>query len=101
MKRIIVVTNRNREESPVLRRQLSHQFPQHQLYFYASTTILKAELSDQPNSAHPQLILLDGGDHQADNLLALREFKADPALRRIPVLMLTARATEKQLIAYL
>jgi len=101
MRRIIVVTNRSQESTPLLRRHLSHQYPDHELLFRAPSRTLRAELADQPEEARPHLILLDQCDAGADMLQNLRELKNDPHLGRIPVLMLTARATQKQLISWL
>ncbi|WP_266367700.1 response regulator [Tellurirhabdus rosea] len=101
MRRIIVVTNRTKESAPILRRHLSHQYPNHELHFQLPSRSLRAELASQPDANLPHLILLDHCDAGADMLQNMRELKNDPNLCRIPVLMLTAVATQKQLISFL
>ncbi|WP_234735168.1 response regulator [Tellurirhabdus bombi] len=101
MRHIIVVTDKKKEEAPALHRHLNFQYPHHRVTFRTSDAPLQDELASQSESAWPQLILLDECDNaEIDQLLKLKELKADPELRRIPVLMLTAAATQKQLSVY-
>lgn len=52
-----------------------------------------------PNSApRPGLILLDLNMPKKDGREALREIKADPALRRIPIVILTTSKTEEDIL---
>lgn len=93
MKKIIVVTNRNRQESVVLRQQLMHQYPAYELALCPTHTSLINELNSLPDSRWPRLILLDQFHTQSDVLSGLKELKAHPRFRQIPVLMLNANAT--------
>lgn len=93
MKKIIVVTNRNNQESVVLRQQLMYQYPTHELALCPTYTSLIDELVKLPDSHWPKLILLDQYHTKSDVLSNLKELKAHPRFRPIPVLMLSANAT--------
>ena len=52
-----------------------------------------------PNSApHPSLILLDLNMPRKDGREALREIKANPALRRLPVVVLTTSHAQEDIV---
>lgn len=51
--------------------------------------------------AHPALIVLDAMMPRADGFEVLSRLKADPALSTIPVMMLTARKAEKDIVSAL
>lgn len=54
--------------------------------------------SDPAQAPRPDLILLDLNMPRKDGREALAEIKADPALRRIPVVILTTSVTEEDMI---
>lgn len=47
---------------------------------------------------HPDLILLDVEMPNKDGLEACRQLRSDPSTRDVPVIMLTSRSTEKDLL---
>ena len=49
--------------------------------------------------SHPHIILLDLNMPRKDGREALREIKADPKLRRIPVIVLTTSSAEEDIIS--
>lgn len=49
----------------------------------------KGEYSARPRGDHPRLVLLDVGLPKLDGIEVLRRIKSDPALRAIPVIILT------------
>ena len=49
--------------------------------------------------AHPLLVLLDIKLPKVDGIEVLRQIKADPILRRIPVIMLTSSNQERDMVA--
>jgi len=57
----------------------------------------RGRYSDQCDSPRPGLILLDLNMPRKDGREALREIKADPELRRIPVVVLTTSQAEEDL----
>ena len=54
--------------------------------------------TDPAKSPRPDLILLDLNMPRLDGREALREIKADPNLRRIPVVVLTTSKTEEDIL---
>jgi|GEM_PF-6718741 len=99
MRKIFVVTNRSAKESLGFTELLTYQYPNHELSLRDPAAPLRMELLALPMHQWPQLILLDqcdATDEEADSLLHLKELKADPDLRQIPVLMLGAVATQKR-----
>jgi len=54
--------------------------------------------SDQKNSPLPGLILLDLNMPRKDGREALKEIKADPELRRIPIVVLTTSKAEEDIL---
>jgi CheY-like chemotaxis protein len=58
----------------------------------------RGQYADPASSPRPQLILLDLNMPRKDGREALREIKADPALRRIPVVVLTTSKQEEDVI---
>ena len=54
--------------------------------------------SDQKNSPLPGLILLDLNMPRKDGREALKEIKADPNLRRIPIVVLTTSRAEEDIL---
>jgi CheY-like chemotaxis protein len=93
MRKIIVVTNRDKQESVVLRQQLMHQYPTHELALCPTHASLIDTLEQLPDTRWPHLILLDQLHTKSDVLSSLKELKAHPRFRPIPVLMLNANAT--------
>jgi len=77
MSKIIVVTNRNRQEINALRQQLQAQYPAHELILQPTYTCMLKELHSQPASRWPKFILLDQYYTNSDTLLSLKELKAD------------------------
>lgn len=57
----------------------------------------KGKFSDPQDSPRPGLILLDLNMPRKDGREALREIKADPELRRIPVIILTTSKAEEDI----
>jgi CheY-like chemotaxis protein len=57
----------------------------------------RGKFSDFPEWARPGLILLDLNMPKKDGREALREIKADPELRRIPVVILTTSKAEEDI----
>ena len=57
----------------------------------------KGKYADSALSPRPGLILLDLNMPRKDGREALREIKADPALRRIPVVVLTTSKAEEDI----
>lgn len=55
--------------------------------------------SSQPLSHHPRLILLDLKLPKIDGLQVLKEIKRNPAIRAIPVILLTSSNEERDLVA--
>jgi two-component system, response regulator len=55
------------------------------------------EYSDPTKAPRPGLILLDLNMPKKDGREALREIKADPALRRIPIVVLTTSQAEEDI----
>jgi CheY-like chemotaxis protein len=55
----------------------------------------RGKFADLPGWAHPGLILLDLNMPKKDGREALREIKADPELRQIPVVVLTTSKAEE------
>lgn len=55
------------------------------------------QYSDAKNSPRPGLVLLDLNMPRKDGREALMEIKADPALRRIPVVVLTTSKAEEDI----
>nr|WP_293840588.1 hypothetical protein [uncultured Arsenicibacter sp.] len=93
MSKIVVVTNRNRQEVNTLRQQLQAQYPAHELIMQPTYTCMMKALLSQPASQWPQLIFLDQYHTNSDTFSSLKELKADSRFRHIPVLMLGAIAT--------
>lgn len=58
----------------------------------------RGNYSDPENSPRPGLILLDLNMPRKDGREALREIKADPDLRRIPVVALTTSDAEEDIV---
>jgi len=58
----------------------------------------RGEYSDPEKSPRPGLILLDLNMPKKDGREALREIKADPDLRQIPVVILTTSKDEEDII---
>lgn len=59
----------------------------------------RGEYADPARSPRPGLILLDLNMPRKDGREALREIKADPELRRIPVIVLTTSKAEQDVLA--
>jgi CheY-like chemotaxis protein len=55
----------------------------------------RGKFADMPDWARPGLILLDLNMPKKDGREALREIKADPDLRQIPVVVLTTSKAEE------
>ena len=58
----------------------------------------RGRYSDPKESPRPGLILLDLNMPRKDGREALREIKSDPALRHIPVVVLTTSKTEEDIL---
>lgn len=58
----------------------------------------RGRYADPRDSPRPGLILLDLNMPRLDGREALREIKADPALRNIPVVVLTTSKTEEDIL---
>lgn len=58
----------------------------------------KGNYSDLADYPHPGLILLDLNMPKKDGREALKEIKQDPALRRIPVVVLTTSKAEEDIL---
>lgn len=59
----------------------------------------RGEYADPARSPRPGLILLDLNMPRKDGREALREIKADPELRRIPVVVLTTSKAEQDVLS--
>ena len=57
----------------------------------------RGEYANREHSPRPDLILLDLNMPRKDGREALKEIKADPALRRIPVVVLTTSRAEEDI----
>ncbi len=58
----------------------------------------RGKYADASNSPHPGLILLDLNMPRKDGREALEEIKADPNLRRIPIVVLTTSKAEEDIL---
>ena len=58
----------------------------------------RGKYADVSNSPHPGLILLDLNMPRKDGREALEEIKADPNLRRIPIVVLTTSKAEEDIL---
>lgn len=58
----------------------------------------RGRYADPKDSPRPGLILLDLNMPRLDGREALREIKADPALRNIPIVVLTTSKTEEDIL---
>jgi CheY-like chemotaxis protein len=58
----------------------------------------RGEYSDPLSSPQPSIVLLDLNMPRKDGREALREIKADPGLRRIPVVVLTTSREEEDIL---
>jgi CheY-like chemotaxis protein len=58
----------------------------------------RGAFTDPASAPRPDLILLDLNMPRKDGREALHEIKADPALRRIPVVVLTTSKTEQDVL---
>ena len=58
----------------------------------------RGQYSDPTTSPHPGLILLDLNMPRKDGIQALQEIKADPELRRIPVVVLTTSKADEDIL---
>ena len=58
----------------------------------------RGRYADASNSPHPGLILLDLNMPRKDGREALEEIKADPNLRRIPIVVLTTSKAEEDIL---
>ena len=57
----------------------------------------RGQYADKSNSPRPALILLDLNMPRKDGREALREIKADPSLRQIPVVVLTTSKAQEDI----
>jgi len=58
----------------------------------------RGKYSDPQSAPHPSLILLDLNMPRKDGREALKEIKADPSLRKIPVVVLTTSKAEEDIL---
>lgn len=58
----------------------------------------RGRYADRPGSSKPDLLLLDLNMPRKDGREALAEIRADPNLKRIPVIVLTTSAAEEDIV---
>jgi CheY-like chemotaxis protein len=64
----------------------------------AEDGVVAMEMLRDPNAAKPDLVLLDLNLPRKSGQEVLQEIKADPALRRIPVVVLTTSSAERDIL---
>ncbi|HET7728213.1 MAG TPA: response regulator [Candidatus Limnocylindrales bacterium] len=60
--------------------------------------LLRPDHGGPPSNGYPRLVLLDLKLPRVDGLEVLRQLKASPATRRIPVVVLTSSTEERDLV---
>lgn len=56
------------------------------------------EAVERARSEHPDLILLDVEMPRLNGLAACRDLRSDPSLSNVPIIMLTSRSSEKDIV---
>ncbi len=87
------------DDDPLLHRVLSFKLAQKQWEVVSAYN--GQEAVELARSAQPALIILDGMMPVMDGFAALRELRRDPALASIPVLMLSARNRDADVVSAL